>query len=58
MNKHDFFKQVDPFVYDEMFTWNVYQANKEEYADANVLDVGGHYGLFSYLASTLLNCCR
>lgn len=53
MNKHDFFKQVDPFVYDEMFTWNVYQANKEEYADANVLDVGGHYGLFSYLASTL-----
>jgi FkbM family methyltransferase len=51
--KNDFFKQVDPFVYDEMFTWNVYQANKEEYTNANVLDVGGHYGLFTYLAHTL-----
>ena len=51
--KNDFFKQVDPFVYDEMFTWNVYQANKDEYSGANVLDVGGHYGLFTYLAHTL-----
>ncbi len=53
MNKQDFFKQVDPFVYDEMFTWNVYQANKQEYINANILDIGGHYGLYTYLAHTL-----
>lgn len=53
INKDVLFKQVDPFVYDEMFTWNVYQASKDEYKDANVLDVGGHYGLFTYLCYTL-----
>lgn len=53
MNKHDFFKQVDPFVFSEMFEWNVYQAFEEEYKDANVLDIGGHYGLYTYLAYTL-----
>jgi FkbM family methyltransferase len=51
--KHEIFKQADPFVYDEMFSWNVYQANKEEYENANILDVGGHYGLFTFLAHTL-----
>jgi len=53
MNKNEFFKQVDPFVYDEIFTWNVYRANKDEYKDANILDIGAHYGLYTYLCYTL-----
>jgi len=53
INKDELFKQVDPFVYDELFTWNVYQANKDEYKNANILDIGGHYGLYTYLCHTL-----
>lgn len=53
MNNLELLKQVDPFVYDEIFNWNVYQASRIEMQDANVLDVGGHYGLYSCLAHSL-----
>jgi FkbM family methyltransferase len=47
MKKYEFYKELDPFVYEEMFNWNVYQLFEHEVKNKNVLDVGGHFGAFS-----------
>lgn len=43
----------DPFVYDEMFNWNVYQVEPREVQDCAVLDVGAQYGMFTTLVHDL-----
>lgn len=45
--KYEHLKQQDDFVYTEIFDWNVYQALPEEIHNQNILDIGGHYGMFS-----------
>jgi len=44
--KYEYLKQQDDFVYAEIFDWNVYQAFPEELRNENILDIGGHYGMF------------
>jgi len=45
--KYEYLKQQDDFVYTEIFEWNVYQAFSEEIYNENILDIGGHYGMFN-----------
>lgn len=45
--KYEHLKQQDDFVYTEVFDWNVYQALPEEIHNQNILDIGGHYGMFN-----------
>lgn len=52
-NKYEFYKQLDPFIYDEMFNWNVYGVSEQEIKGQNVLDVGGHFGSFSNVCNEL-----
>ena len=42
----------DEFVYDEIFEWNVYQIFSVDIYNQNVLNIGGHYGMFDILCST------
>lgn len=51
--KYEFYKQLDPFIYDEMFNWNVYGLNENEIKGQNILDVGGHFGSFSNVCNDL-----
>ena len=44
--KYEHLKPQDDFVYTEIFEWNVYQVQPNEIANANILDIGGHYGMF------------
>lgn len=44
--KYEHLKQQDDFVYTEIFEWNVYQAFPDELYNQNILDIGGHYGMF------------
>ena len=53
MKSYEYLKKVDPYIYDEIFNWNVYQVNKEEILGANVLDVGAHFGFFTCLCDSL-----
>lgn len=46
-------KQQDPFVYEEIFNWNVYELKNFEVKDQNVLDIGCHYGFFTLFAHDL-----
>ena len=46
MNK-EALKSQCPFVYNEMFEWNVYQLSTEELKGKTILDIGGHYGFFA-----------
>jgi FkbM family methyltransferase len=43
---YSYLKSQDEFVYTEIFEWNVYQIKPEEIANTNILDIGGHYGMF------------
>jgi FkbM family methyltransferase len=52
MKNYEHLKNVNPYVYDEIFNWNVYQVTPEEINNANILDVGGHYGFFSCLCGS------
>lgn len=45
-----YLKAQNEFVYAEMYDWNVYQANREDLLNKNVLDVGGHFGMFTTVA--------
>lgn len=51
--KYEHLRAQDDFVFTEIFVWNVYQAKPEEIAGANILDIGGHYGMFDILCSDL-----
>lgn len=51
--KHEHLKLQDDFVYTEIFDWNVYQVKPEEVFNANILDIGGHYGMFDIYCSDL-----
>lgn len=51
--KYNFYKELDPFIYDEMFNWNVYGLSEEEIKGQNVLDIGGHFGSFSNVCNDL-----
>ena len=44
--KYEYLKQQDDFVYTEIFEWNVYQVLPEELYNQNILDIGGHFGMF------------
>ena len=41
----------DKFVYEEIFNWNVYQVQSNEIRGHTILDIGGHYGMFTMLCS-------
>lgn len=49
----EYLKQQDGFVYTEIFEWNVYQVKPEEIYKANILDIGGHYGMFDLYCNEL-----
>lgn len=51
MKDFSYLKEINPYVYDEIFDWNVYRVTPEELNNANVLDIGGHYGFFSCLCA-------
>lgn len=51
--KYDFYRKLDDFVYNEMFVVNVYRVEQKEITGCNVLDVGGHFGMFSNLCNDL-----
>jgi len=51
--KYEHLRAQDDFVFTEIFVWNVYQAKPEEIAGANVLDIGGHFGMFDIYCSDL-----
>ena len=51
--KYEHLKLQDDFVYTEIFDWNVYQVRPEEIAGANVLDIGGHFGMFNLYCNDL-----
>ncbi len=51
--KYEHLRAQDDFVFTEIFVWNVYQAMPEEIAGANVLDIGGHFGMFDIYCNDL-----
>jgi FkbM family methyltransferase len=50
---HEHLKLQDEFVYTEIFDWNVYQVKPEEIFNANILDLGGHFGMFDIYCNNL-----
>lgn len=51
--KYEFYRQLDPFIYEEMFNWNVYGLSENEIKGQNILDIGGHFGSFSNVCNDL-----
>ena len=47
MDKFDYYIELDPVVYVEIFKYNVYQIFEHDIKNANILDVGGQYGMFT-----------
>ena len=50
--KYPELREQDYFVYDEIFEWNVYHILPEDIFNQNILNIGGHYGMFDILCST------
>jgi FkbM family methyltransferase len=48
--RRTYLEPLEPFVYNEMFNWNVYRMFREELQGISVLDIGGHFGMFSLRA--------
>ena len=53
MIKKEFLKQQDEYIFTEMFEWNVYQVFEKDIKNKNVLDIGGHIGMFTIQAYEL-----
>lgn len=53
MSKRAYLKEQDEYIYTEMFDWNVYQVFEQDLKNKNVLDVGGHFGMFTLQAHDL-----
>ena len=51
--KREYLREQDYHIFQEMFEWNVYQVFEEDIKGKCVLDVGGHFGMFSLLAHDL-----
>ena len=49
----EYLREQDSYIFAEMFEWNVYQVFKEDIENKNVLDIGGHIGMFSIQAHDL-----
>jgi len=51
--KYPHLKLQDEFVYSEIFDWNVYNVTPEEITSKNILDIGGHFGMFDLYCNDL-----
>lgn len=53
INNKEYLKEQDSYIFAEMFEWNVYQVFEKDLKDKNVLDIGGHIGMFTIQAHDL-----
>lgn len=47
----NYFTLIEDLVYNEIFQTNVYSVLEGDMANKNVLDIGGHFGIFSLFAN-------
>jgi len=53
MSNFEHLKGQNDYIWKEIFDWNVYRVEAKDIENKNVLDIGGHYGFFSLLVSSL-----
>ena len=50
---HEVMKQLEPFIFSEIYTDNVYGIEKKDIENTTVIDIGANYGFFSIRALEL-----